>query len=59
MELENEILFKAYGITGYATSNGGMCDDTPSSDRVNDECDDDGKRLDTLDGQYDIRPGSD
>ena len=47
--IEDERIFSYYSITGYATSNGGMCDDTPGSDRVNDECDDDGPGLDTLD----------
>ncbi len=28
MELENEILFKTYGITGYDVDAPGLCDDT-------------------------------
>ena len=47
MELENEILFQRYGIVGYASYDGGVCDGTSSTGADDNTGTDDSKGLDS------------
>ena len=59
MTIEDEVLFQKFGITGYDVNAPGLCDDTSGAGGNEHPGPVDCQGLDTLEGQYDIRPGSD
>ena len=48
--VEDERIFKAYGIVGYATFDGGVCDGASGAGPDDDQCPDGGEGLGTLEG---------
>ena len=57
--IEDEIIFQTYGITGYRNPDAGVCDDTTCAGADDNPGSDGGEGLGTLEGQHNLRPGSD